>query len=146
MNKLDYMQIAFGEALNAYKEDEVPVGCIIVRNDKIIAKSHNQKEKKKDPTSHAEIECIRKACRKLKKKYLEDCEMYVTLEPCLMCVGAIKEARIKKIYIGVSDHKGGAVVSRETIMTHKDINKYEFVPYEKEVVSLLRKFFKAKRK
>lgn len=146
MNKLDYMKLAFDEALTAFKEDEVPVGCIIVKSDKVIARSHNEKEKKKDPTSHAEIECIRKACKKLNKKYLEDCEMYVTLEPCLMCVGAIKEARLKKIYIGAKDHKSGAVVSRETFLSHKDLNKYEFVSYEKEVVSLLRSFFKAKRK
>lgn len=145
MTKFEFMKEAFKEAKAAYKKDEVPVGCVIVRNEKIIARAHNFKEKKKDPTSHAEIECIRKACKKINKKYLEDSEMYVTLEPCLMCVGAIKEARLKKIYVGAKDPKGGRVVSRETVLTKKEIDKYSFGYMERDISKLLKSFFKNKR-
>ena len=139
------MNEAYKQAKIAFKKDEVPVGCIIVQKDRVIARAHNQKEKKKDPTSHAEIECIKKACKKINKKYLEDAEMYVTLEPCLMCIGAIKEARIKKIYVGARDPKGGYVVSRETVLSKKDLEKYSFGYMEDEVSSLLKNFFKNKR-
>lgn len=139
------MNEAYKEAKLAYKNDEVPVGCVIVRNDKVIARAHNLKEKKKDPTSHAEIECIKKACRKLNKKYLEDSEMYVTLEPCLMCVGAIKEARLKKIYVGAKDLKGGYVVSRETVLSKKELDKYSFGYMKEDISKLLKSFFKSKR-
>ena len=145
MTKLEFMNEAFKEAKIAYKNDEVPVGCVIVRNDKVIARAHNLKEKKKDPTSHAEVECIKRACKKIKKKYLEDSEMYVTLEPCLMCVGAIKEARLKKIYVGAKDPKGGRVVSRETVLTKKDLDKYSFGYMENDISKLLKSFFKSKR-
>ena len=145
MTKLEFMNEAFKEAKAAYKKDEVPVGCVIVRNGKIIARAHNLKEKKKDPTSHAEIECIRKACKKINKKYLEDSEMYVTLEPCLMCAGAIKEARLKKIYVGAKDPKGGRVVSRETVLTKKELDKYSFGYMENDISKLLKSFFKSKR-
>ena len=145
MTKLEFMNEAFKEAKAAYKKDEVPVGCIIVRNGKIIARAHNLKEKKKDPTSHAEIECIKKACKKINRKYLEDSEMYVTLEPCLMCVGAIKESRLKKIYVGAKDPKGGYVVSRETPLNKKDLDKYSIGYMEDDISKLLKTFFKSKR-
>ena len=145
MTKLEFMNEAFKEAKLAYKNDEVPVGCVIVRNDKVIARAHNLKEKKKDPTSHAEVECIRRACKKIKKKYLEDSEMYVTLEPCLMCVGAIKEARLNKIYVGAKDPKGGYVVSRETVLTQKELDKYSFGFMKEDISKLLKSFFKSKR-
>ena len=139
------MKEALLQARTAYKKDEVPVGCVIVRNGKIIAKAYNQKEKKKDPTSHAEIECIRKACKKLNKKYLDDSEMYVTLEPCLMCLGAIKEARIKKVYVGAYDPKGGAVVSRGASIPKALLDKFVFVDTNNEATNLLKSFFKSKR-
>ena len=145
MTKLEFMNEAFKEAKLAYKNDEVPVGCVIVRNDKVIARAHNLKEKKKDPTSHAEVECIRRACKKIKKKYLEDSEMYVTLEPCLMCVGAIKEARLKKIYVGAKDSKGGYVVSREAVLPKKELDKYSFGYMKDDISKLLKTFFKSKR-
>ena len=145
MNKKEYMREALLQARIAYKKDEVPIGCVIVRNGKIVAKAYNQKEKKKDPTSHAEIECIRKACKKLNKKYLEDSEMYVTLEPCLMCLGAIKEARIKKIYIGAYDLKGGAVVSRGAFISKTLFDKFDFIDTNSEATNLLKNFFKSKR-
>ena len=103
------------------------------------------KEMKNDPTSHAEIECIKKACKKINRKYLEDSEMYVTLEPCLMCVGAIKESRLKKIYVGAKDPKGGYVVSRETPLSKKELDKYSIGYMEDDISKLLKTFFKSKR-
>ena len=92
-----YMEQALKEAEKAYKKLEVPVGAVIVKDGKIIAKGHNQKETKTDTTKHAEIIAIQKASKKLKSWRLTDCEMYVTLEPCTMCAGAIINSRIKKI-------------------------------------------------
>lgn len=139
------MQAAISQAILASKNDEVPVGAVIVLKGEIISRAHNQKEAKKDPTSHAEIECIKKACKKLNKKYLDDCEMYVTLEPCLMCLGAILESRIKKIYIAAKDPKGGAVVSRETYMSIKDQAKFEFTDDDYIIIKIMKEFFKSKR-
>lgn len=92
-----YMEIAFKEAKKALKTDDVPVGAVIVENGKVIAKAHNTKEKKKLVTRHAEINVVEKACKKKKNWYLNDCELYVTLEPCKMCMGAIEQARIKTV-------------------------------------------------
>lgn len=98
------MEEAFKEAKKAYLKKEVPVGAIIVKEDKIIARAHNLRETKKNALAHAEILCINKACKKLKSWRLEECEMYVTLYPCQMCLGAIKQARIKKVYFGALDN------------------------------------------
>lgn len=92
-----YMEIALKEAKKALKTDDVPVGAVIVENGKIIAKAHNTREKKKLVTRHAEINAVEKACKKKKNWYLNDCELYVTLEPCKMCMGALEQARIKKV-------------------------------------------------
>ena len=149
MNKEEYMKIALKEANKALKEDEVPIGAIIVFNNEIIAKAHNKKESKKDPLAHAEIECIRKATKKLGLKYLNDSEMYVTLEPCIMCAGAIINSRIKKVYIGTADNKGGAFGSNTNITKIKGLNhypKYETGILQEECSSILKKFFKNKRK
>ena len=102
------MQEALKEAKKAIKKLEVPVGCVIVKDEKIIARAHNQKETKTDTTKHAEIMAIQKASKKLEAWRLLDCEIYVTLEPCSMCAGAIIQARIKKVYIGAMDEKTGA--------------------------------------
>jgi len=103
-----FMKQALAEAKKALKKDEVPVGAIIVKDGKIIARAHNLKESKNDTTKHAEIEAIKKASKKLEAWRLENCEMYVTLEPCPMCAGALIQSRIKKIYIGTMDKKTGA--------------------------------------
>ena len=103
-----YMKMALKEAQKAYDKEEIPVGAIIVKDDKIIAKAHNLKEIKNDTTMHAEILAIQKASKKLNSWRLEDCEMYVTLEPCSMCAGALIQSRIKKVYIGAMDYKTGA--------------------------------------
>lgn len=109
--KEKFMKEALKEAKKAYEKLEVPVGCVIVKDGKIIARGHNLKETKKDTTKHAEIIAIQKASKKLDSWRLLDCEMYVTLEPCSMCAGAIINARVKKLYIGTLDEKTGAVGS-----------------------------------
>ena len=106
--KEKYMKEALKEAKKAYDKEEVPVGAIIVKDGKIIARAHNLKETKKDTTYHAEILAIQKASKKLEAWRLEECEMYVTLEPCSMCAGALIQSRIKKVYIGTMDYKTGA--------------------------------------
>ena len=98
-----FMKEALKEAKKAYDKLEIPVGAIIVKDGKIIARAHNQKETKCDTTNHAEILAIQKASKKLNSWRLIDCEMYVTLEPCSMCAGAIINSRIKKVYIGTMD-------------------------------------------
>lgn len=106
--KEKFMQEALKEAKKAEKKLEVPVGCVIVKDGKIIARAHNQKETKTDTTKHAEIVAIQRASKRLEAWRLLDCEMYVTLEPCSMCAGAMIQARIKKVYIGAMDDKTGA--------------------------------------
>ena len=106
-----FMLEALKEAKKAYAKDEVPVGAVIVKDGKIIARGHNLKELKCDTTKHAEIISIQKASKKLQSWRLIDCEMYVTLEPCAMCAGAMIQSRISKLYFGASDLKTGAVGS-----------------------------------
>ena len=109
--KEHYMKQALKEAEKAYKKLEVPVGAVIVKDGKIIARAHNQKETRTATTKHAEIIAIQKASKKLESWRLIDCEMYVTLEPCSMCAGAMINSRIKKVYIGAMDEKTGAAGS-----------------------------------
>lgn len=97
---MDFMQKALQQARIAAKRGEVPIGCVIVKNGKIIAKGYNQRERKRNCLWHAEIVALNRACRKLKSWRLNGCEMYVTLEPCQMCMGAILNARLQKVYIG----------------------------------------------
>lgn len=113
MTDEEYMEIAYKEALKAAECDEVPIGAVIVdpQSGKIISKAHNTTEHGTDPTSHAEILAIRKACKKLKQKRLWDLDLYVTLEPCTMCVAAISMARIRRIIFGAPDSKGGAIIN-----------------------------------
>lgn len=109
MNEEKFMKSALKEARKAFEKEEIPVGAVIVKDGKIIARAHNQKETSKKATGHAEILAIEKACKKLDSWRLLGCEMYVTLEPCPMCAGAIINSRISKIYIGTDDEKTGAV-------------------------------------
>ncbi len=97
---MDFMQIAVEQARRAARRGEVPVGCVIVKDGKVIAKGYNQRERKRNCLWHAEIVALNRACRKLKSWRLNGCEMYVTLEPCQMCMGAIVNARLQKVYIG----------------------------------------------
>ena len=144
-----YMEQALKEAEKAYKKLEVPVGAVIVKDGKIIAKGHNQKETKTDTTKHAEIIAIQKASKKLKSWRLTDCEMYVTLEPCSMCAGAIINSRIKKIYIGAMDEKTG--VAGSVLNIFEDYTFNHKVEVEKgikkeECENILKQFFKELRK
>lgn len=107
----DFMKEALREARRAAWRGEVPIGAVIVKDGEIISRAHNLREKKKNALCHAEILAINKACRRLGGWRLDGCEMYVTLEPCAMCAGAIIQSRIKKVFFGADDAKGGAVVS-----------------------------------
>ena len=143
-----YMNQALKEAEKAYQKLEVPVGAVIVKDGKIIARAHNQKETKTDTTKHAEILAIQKASKKLKSWRLIDCEMYVTLEPCSMCAGAMINSRIKKVYIGAMDEKTGAVGSVLNLFEDYTFNhrvEVETGIMEKECQETIKRFFKELR-
>lgn len=142
------MREALKEAQKASEEDEVPVGAVIVHNDLVIARGHNQIERLKDPTAHAEIIAITSAANYLGTKWLNEASLYVTIEPCSMCAGALVLARIKHIYFGASDPKTGACGSVVNIVNNKKLNhriKVESGILEDECASLLKEFFKKKR-
>lgn len=142
------MKQALKEAKKAYEKEEVPIGAIIVKDGKIIARAHNMKEIKKDTTEHAEIRAIKKASKKLGAWRLSECEMYTTLEPCPMCAGAIIQARIKKVYIGAMDEKTGAVGSVLNLFEDYTFNHKvgaETGIMEEECKDTLKKFFKELR-
>ena len=143
-----YMKLAYKEAEKAFMEDEVPVGCVIVKDGKVIAKAHNKKEKKNSAIFHAEIECINKATKKLNNWNLKGCDMYVTLEPCMMCTGATVNSRIDRIIFGCRDPKGGALVSNVEFKKIGGLNHYPEI--EEGVLSdqcseILKEFFRRKR-
>lgn len=149
MNKEEYMRLALKEAKQAYIEDEVPIGCVIVRNDEILAMTHNQKVKDNKATSHAEILAINMGSERLNSWYLNECDIYITLEPCIMCAGAIINARLKNVYIAASDFKGGAFGSSIDVLEAKNINHHPNIEkgiLENEASDLLKSFFKDKRK
>lgn len=144
-----YMKEALKEAKKAYEKDEVPVGAVIVKDGKIIARAHNLKESKNDTTYHAEIVAIKKASKKLDAWRLENCEMYVTLEPCSMCAGALVQSRIKKIYIGAMDYKTGACGSKLNLLSDFEFNhkvEIETGVLKEECEEILKNFFKELRK
>lgn len=143
------MDKALAEAKKAYQNDEIPVGAVISLNGEIIASGCNTSESKKDCTCHAEINAIKAACQKLKSKTLDNCEMYVTLEPCAMCAGAIINARIKRLYIGASEPKTGCCGSKVNLTKSGLFNHDVEVYYgfgEEESKNLMQDFFKNKRK
>ncbi len=143
-----YMQEAIKEAKKAAAKLEVPVGCVIVKDGKIIARAHNQKESKLDTTKHAEILAIQKASKKLSAWRLLDCEMYVTLEPCSMCAGAMIQSRIKKVYIGTMDAKTGACGSVLNLLQDYPFNhkiEIETGILGQECEQILKQFFKELR-
>ncbi len=147
--KEKFMREALKEAKKAYDKLEVPVGAVIVKNGKIIAKAHNLKETKNDTTNHAEILAIQKASKKLQSWRLLNCEMYVTLEPCSMCAGALINSRIKKVYIGATDEKTGAAGSVLNLFEDYTFNhkvEVEKGILKKDCENILKEFFKALRK
>ena len=142
------MELAYKEAQKAFKEDEVPVGCVIVRDDVVIAKAHNRKEHKNCAIFHAEIECLTRAVKKLNNWNLKGCDLYVTLEPCMMCTGAIVNSRIDRIFYGCKDPKGGALVSNIRFKRIRNLNHYPEIKggiMKEECSQILKEFFKAKR-
>ena len=144
-----FMHQALLEAKKAERIDEVPIGCVIVQNDKIIARGFNHRESKNLVESHAEMEAIKKANKKLKSWRLENCDIYITLEPCIMCSGAILQSRIKNIYFGAHDFKGGALGSSINILEAKNINHHPEAfggILEKECSEIISNYFKGKRK
>lgn len=144
-----YMKEALKEAKKAMQKEEVPIGAIIVKDGVIISRGHNLRETKNDACAHAEIIAIKKACKKLGAWRLENCEMYVTLEPCAMCAGAIINSRIKKLYIGAMEPKSGCVGSKLNLLEDYKFNHSVEVEYgicEDDSVYLLQDFFKQLRK
>lgn len=144
---MDFMKEALKEAKKALKKDEVPVGCVIVKDNKIIARAHNLKEEKKCALYHAEVIAIKKASKVLDNFRLKDCVMYVTLEPCPMCASLINQARIKKVVVGAYEHTSGSFGS---VINFKD-NPYlsynldvEF-NIDHEIEKMMEDFFKSKR-
>jgi len=147
MNNI-YMKEALIEAQKAFELDEVPIGCVIVENDKIIARGHNLREMTQYSTKHAEIVAIEAACEELGSWRLENCDIYVTLEPCPMCAGAILQSRIKNVIYGASDYKGGALGSCFNMFEISGFNHYPTITkgiMEEECSEILKKFFKSKR-
>ena len=144
MNK--FMAIALNEAKKAYIKREVPVGVVIIKDDVIISKAHNLREYKNTSLAHAEILAIEKACKKLKSWRLDGCTMYVTLEPCMMCAGAITQSRIQKVVIGAMDKKNGVIESIANVFDIKTTTKVEYeIQEEDECSKILSSFFKELR-
>ena len=137
-----FMRMALQQAHNAFEQDEVPVGCIVISNDRIIAKAHNLTETLNDVTAHAEMQAITAAANFLGGKYLQNCTLYVTLEPCVMCCGALNWSQISKVVIGARDEQRGFI--NKNLSLHP---KTEIVlgVLENECSALVKDFFKNKR-
>ncbi len=143
------MRLAIKEAQKAEMIDEVPIGAVIVKDGKVIARAHNKKESKNQATRHAEIEAIEKATKKVNNWWLEDCDIYVTLEPCAMCAGALINSRLRNIYFGAYDKKAGCCGSLYNLPVDVRFNhrlRVEGGILEEECASLLTNYFKKKRK
>ena len=149
MEKIErFMREAIKEAKKAELIDEVPIGCVIVKDDKIISRGHNVRETKQSPIGHAEIIAINKASKKLNSWRLECCDIYITLEPCIMCSGAIIQSRIRHVYFGAFDPKGGALGSSINVLEANSINHHPEITsglLQEECSSLLTNYFKSKR-
>jgi tRNA(adenine34) deaminase len=148
MTTPSFMDLALKAAENAGKSGEVPIGCVIVRGDEVVATAGNRTLSDRDPTAHAEVLAIRQAAKITGSERLTDCDLYVTLEPCTMCAGAISLARIRRLYYGAADPKGGAADSGVRFFAqptcHHAPEVYSAVG-EQEAATLLRDFFKARR-
>ncbi len=142
------MKLAIKEAKKAELIDEVPIGAVIVKDGKVIARAHNRKETKKMAYAHAEMLAIQKASKKVGNYYLNDCDLYVTLEPCMMCTGNIVLSRVRTIYYGTKDPKGGCCDSLIQVNEIKKINHHPKIVsgvLQEECASLLTQFFRKKR-
>lgn len=146
--ELKFMNAAIREAKKAQAEDEVPIGAVIVMDGKIIARAHNKMEKTQLATAHAEILALNKACKKLKSWRLDGAEMYVTIEPCAMCAGAIVNARVKKVYFGAKEEKSGCAQSKFPVLSQSGLNhvtEFEGGILEETCAKIIKNYFKAKR-
>lgn len=149
MDKKYFMVKALEQAKIAYKKNEVPIGAVIVKDGKVIAEGYNKREKKQNALFHAEIVAINKACKKLKSWRLDDCDIYITLEPCLMCFGAILNARLKNCYFGAYDKSGGSISSNSELLNKSILNhklNVEGGILKEECADILSTFFEEKRK
>ncbi|PTX15871.1 tRNA(adenine34) deaminase [Halanaerobium congolense] len=145
---IKYMQMALAEARKAYQRAEVPIGAVVVCNDQVVGRGFNLREQTQDPTSHAEMIALREAAKNEASWRLEDCQLYVTLEPCPMCAGAILQSRIKRLVYGASDPKAGAVRSLYQLLDDNRFNhqvEVEAGVLEKESAQLLKDFFRELR-
>lgn len=147
---MKFMKQALISARRAAAHEDVPIGAVIVRDGVIIARGENQVQLRRDPTLHAEIVALRRACKKLGQKFLDNCDIYVTLEPCAMCATAISFARIKNIYFAATDEKGGGITSNSRIY---ETDRHLWRPtvaqipeFAEESAMMLREFFAARRK
>lgn len=144
-----FMEIALSLAKKAEKKGEVPIGAIVIKGDKIISKAYNKREKTQNAIRHAEITAVEKACKKLKSWRLEGCALYCTLEPCIMCCGAIINARIEKTVFGAYEKKSGAVQSRYCLLSDNGLNhacSFRGGVLEEQCSRLMVKFFEKVRK
>ena len=144
-----YMRMALQQAEQAYAENEVPVGAVITHGERVIAAAYNQREQLRDPTAHAEMIAITQAATTLEGWRLEDCAMYVTLEPCPMCAGAIVHCRLARVVYGAPDPKGGAAGSAMNLLQFPTLNHQCEITsgiMEADCCNLLRTFFQEKRK
>jgi tRNA(Arg) A34 adenosine deaminase TadA len=144
MKDSPFMLEALNQAKIAFEQDEVPIGAVIVENNQIIAKAYNQNRFFNDPTAHAEILAIRKACEIKKNSRLENCEIYITIEPCLMCSTALSFSKIKTIYYGASEKKFGAIESNVKAFSFHRPQIYSGI-CELDSADLMTSFFKKKR-
>lgn len=147
---MDFMKQALNLACAAARHDDVPIGAVIVRDGRIIARGENLVQKKFNPTLHAEIVAINRACRKLGVKFLDDCDIYVTLEPCAMCATAISLARMRTVYFAAPDPKGGGILGNARVY---DSDAHLWKPavvqlpaYADASGDMLREFFRARRR
>lgn len=144
--KNKYMKAALKCAQKAFDEGEVPIGAVVVLDGKIIARGHNRRTKRQMATAHAEIEAIEKACKKLNSWRIPDCELYVTLEPCPMCMGAVLNSRIKKVYFGAYEDKGRSLteqIANANLLNH--VAEVEGGVMEEECKKILSDFFSSMR-
>ena len=147
-NQVAFMRLALREADRARREQEVPVGAIVVRDGRVIARAHNRPLHLKDPTAHAEVLALRRATRKVGNYRLTGCTLYVTIEPCAMCAGAMVQARLKRVVFGASDPKAGAGGSVLSVLNHPRLNHRVEVTegvLGEDCAAILKEFFRKKR-
>lgn len=145
---LKYMKLAIKQALKAAEKDEVPIGAVIVLDGNVIARAYNKMEKTQLATAHAEILAINKACKKMGSWRLDGADMYVTVEPCAMCAGAIANARIKNVYFGAYERKSGCAESKYPVLTDNGLNhstQFKGGIDEEICANIIKNYFKAKR-